>query len=105
MVPGDRAYSMREQSAVKLPVKQPDATEPVPENVKIQQITAELIIEQYKTARPPRENLKPGNLSTAAAPKKPQANNVPAVDYTVGPGDILSIIVWDHPELTTPAGQ
>ena len=43
IVPGDRAYSLRgEQSEVKLPVKAGDAAEPVPANVAIKPITAEL---------------------------------------------------------------
>lgn len=103
VVPGDRAYSMREQSAVKLPVKQPDAAEPVPDNVKIKPITAELIIEQFRKAQPPRPNASESALSGEG--RRP-ANTIPTPpDYKVGPGDILTIIVWDHPELTTPAGQ
>ena len=104
IVPGDRAYSLRdEKSSVKLPVRTSDAAAPVPENVAIKPITAELIIEQLKAAAPQRPTATNGNL-TANAGKS--ANAVQATpDYKIGPGDILSIIVWDHPELTTPAGQ
>jgi polysaccharide export outer membrane protein len=103
LVPGDKAYSLRDNtSSVKLPVKQGDET--VPDNVKIRPITAELIIEQFAAAKPPRQNLAQDSFTKPGAAAKP-ANVATPVDYKVGPGDVLTIIVWDHPELTTPAGQ
>ena len=102
VVPGDRAYSLRnDQSAVKLPVRQGDGAEAVPANVAIKPITAELLIEQARAAAPPRPTATSDNLRTANGKGAAQASP----DYRIGPGDILTIIVWDHPELTTPAGQ
>ena len=90
IIPGNDVQQMRRsgETAVKLPVERAEGT--VPANVRVRPITAELIIEKEKELR--------------SLPEKPFV--APATqDYRVGPGDILTIIVWDHPELTIPAGE
>ncbi|WP_083005036.1 polysaccharide export protein [Halomonas sp. GT] len=61
--------------------------------VDVEQITPDLVnamFERDASSRVPSPTLNPV---------------APGYEYRVGPGDILSVIVYDHPELTIPAGS
>ena len=91
IAPGQDTYSMRDRSSVEVPAKSATG-ETVPENVDVQEITADLIIRQARE----REAFSTPSVGITAPVYG---------DYLLGPGDIINVIVWDHPELTIPAGE
>ena len=70
-----------------------DQNDDLSELVDIYPITAAFIA-TAPTAKP-----------TAPATDQRLRDQIINYEYLVGPGDVLSVTVWDHPELTTPAGQ
>ncbi|WP_319782089.1 polysaccharide export protein [Oceanisphaera sp. IT1-181] len=73
--------------------KHPDRNLDLSKLINIYPISAASLLSQSAPA--------PVKASTDQALREQIAN----YDYLVGPGDILSVTVWDHPELTMPAGQ
>jgi polysaccharide export outer membrane protein len=79
-------------SAGKDVIKQQDADFDINRMVNVYPMTPQLV-----------EQLRPRPV--VARPNNSLDEEIANYQYRVGPGDVINVTVWDHPELTTPAGQ
>ncbi|HET8701714.1 MAG TPA: polysaccharide biosynthesis/export family protein, partial [Nitrococcus sp.] len=68
---------------------------PAPQSYTVIGITPQLVAQQVRA----RSATSRANLN------EPLEHAIDQYRYRVGPQDVLSVVVWDHPELTLPQGQ
>ncbi|MDF9435181.1 MULTISPECIES: polysaccharide export protein [Chromohalobacter] len=72
--------------------------EDLSENIEVKPITPSLVKTLAATEDELSESLR--EYTENAVPE-----SIPGYDYMIGRGDVLSVVVYDHPELTIPAGS
>ncbi|MEE9337401.1 MAG: polysaccharide biosynthesis/export family protein [Methylococcaceae bacterium] len=108
VVPGMHMSQFSDESSIKMPVTENNKT--TLRSVNVHPITAQLIIDIEKNIDSRSigsDNVanhyfdyRIGSKTVKGTPDKEHY-----AQYLVGPRDILNITVWEHPELTIPAGE